>query len=97
MSCNNDTDTLTIRTGQSAPPIKNPAALRRRGQFLLYKRGNYESGMRKLKLLLLWDLDLVVFIVIVLLASKSLVSVDIPAEATLRLGTVIKASTVPTL
>lgn len=52
--------------------------------------------MRKLKLLLLWDLDHFIFIVIVLLASKSLVTVDIPAGATLRLGTVIKAITVPT-
>jgi hypothetical protein len=72
VGCLNNTDILTTRLGESAPAIKNPAAGSGGANFSYSKRGNYESGMQKLKLLLLWDLDLFVFIIIVLLASKSL-------------------------
>jgi len=43
------------------------------------------------------DLDIVIFIIVILLASKSLSNrYVLPAAATLRLGKVIKAITVPT-
>ena len=43
------------------------------------------------------DLDLIILIIIILLASKSLsIRYKLPAAATLRLGKVIKAITVPT-
>ena len=47
-------------------------------------------------LLLLLDLDLLVFIIIFLLASKScLYRLRLPSTVTLRLGRVLKASPVP--
>jgi hypothetical protein len=72
---------------------KNPAALAAGLDSLFCKRGNCESGNRRqIAFLLLLDLDLFVFVVIFLLASKSCFwPVNLPVRSYTSLGQSIQS------